>query len=76
MSKKFINNEQNCVQESIKGLGYQMAEYIDLIYQNTENDDEIPIISIKEEFLIGNNNVRLVCGGGSGHEPAHGGYVC
>ena len=53
-----------------------MAENIDLIYQDKINDDEIPIVSIKKEQLLGNNMVRIISGGGSGHEPAHGGYVC
>ena len=22
------------------------------------------------------NRVKIICGGGSGHEPAHAGYVC
>ena len=76
MSKKFINSEDKVVQESIKGLAYQMADIIDLVYQSEVNEDEIPIISVKKDLLLNNNKVRLVCGGGSGHEPAHGGYVC
>ena len=52
-----------------------MNGVIDLVYQDEVNDEEIPIVSLKSS-LLDNNNVKLVCGGGSGHEPAHAGYVC
>ena len=71
-----MNAEATVVQESLRGLGIHMAEHIDLVYQDKVNDDEIPIVSIKKDKLLGDNKVRIVCGGGSGHEPAHGGYVC
>ena len=48
-SKKFINAEETVVQESLRGLGIQMAQNIDLVYQDKVNDDEIPIVSIKKE---------------------------
>jgi dihydroxyacetone kinase len=75
-SKKFINSEEFCVQESITGLATVMNAQIDLIYQGKVNADEIPIVSIKRNVLQTNDKVRLICGGGSGHEPAHGGFVC
>jgi len=53
-----------------------MNNCIDLVYQDQVNTEEIPIVSIKLNSLQTNNKVRLVCGGGSGHEPAHGGFVC
>lgn len=64
------------MQQSLKGLGAIMADKIDLIYQNVADDEEIPTVAIKQKVLQDTNKVRLVCGGGSGHEPSHGGYVC
>ena len=52
-----------------------MNAQIDLVYQSEANADEIPIVSIKKEDFS-TDRVRLVCGGGSGHEPAHAGFVC
>lgn len=75
-SKKFMNSEEFVVQESITGLATVMNSQIDLIYQSKVNADEIPIVSVKKATLQSNDKVRLVCGGGSGHEPAHGGFVC
>ena len=30
---------------------------------------------IYDKSILETKQVRLVCGGGSGHEPAHGGFV-
>jgi len=75
-SKKFINTPETIVQDSLKGLATLMHNHLDIVYQDTANAEEIPIVSIKKSKLLENNRVRIVCGGGSGHEPAHGGYVC
>jgi len=52
-----------------------MNGIIELVYQDKANDEEIPIVSVKRTSLA-KDTVKIICGGGSGHEPAHGGYVC
>jgi dihydroxyacetone kinase-like protein len=61
--KKIINNPNNVVSEALQGLA---KAYPDLKY--TEN---LEVISRKNKT----KKVGLVSGGGSGHEPAHAGYV-
>jgi len=76
-SKKFINAADRAVPTSLEGLAVINNKFIELIYPDGGDDDEaeIPIVTLQPEFLA-NSNVKLVCGGGSGHEPAHAGYVC
>ena len=61
--KKLINNPENLVVEMCKGFVLAHPEL-----QFTESHK---IISRKEKH----NNVALISGGGSGHEPAHAGFV-
>jgi dihydroxyacetone kinase-like protein len=61
--KKIINNPNNVVSEALLGLA---KAYPELKY--TEG---LEVISRKEK----GKKVGLVSGGGSGHEPAHAGYV-
>jgi phosphoenolpyruvate---glycerone phosphotransferase subunit DhaK len=61
--KKIINHPNNVVSEALLGLS---KAYPELKY--TEN---LEVISRKEK----RKKVGLVSGGGSGHEPAHAGYV-
>ncbi|MGB7604098.1 MAG: dihydroxyacetone kinase subunit DhaK [Lutisporaceae bacterium] len=61
--KKIINHPNNVVSEALQGLA---KAYPELKY--TEN---LEVISRKEK----KKKVGLVSGGGSGHEPAHAGYV-
>ena len=74
-SKKFINSPDKAVQESIRGLAIMMRGIIELVYQNQVNSEEIPIVALNRNDLA-KESVKLICGGGSGHEPAHAGYVC
>ena len=39
---------------------------------NLNSADAIPVVYQKSRDL---SKVALICGGGSGHEPAHAGYV-
>ena len=61
--KKIINDPNNVVGDMLKGM--QISNH-NIIY-NSEKD----VIARK----IKSNKVGLVSGGGSGHEPAHAGYV-
>jgi dihydroxyacetone kinase-like protein len=64
--KKLINSPENIVLESITGLG---AAFGDLIKIHTD-----PIYITRADAPV-RNKVALVSGGGSGHEPMHGGFV-
>jgi dihydroxyacetone kinase-like protein len=64
--KKFINNPADIVPESLAGLG---AAHPDLLRIDLENQ----LVLRKDAPVRG--KVALVSGGGSGHEPLHGGFV-
>src|SRR5213595_2410073 len=64
--KKFINAPEDVVQESLAGLG---AAHPDLVRIDFENQ----LVLRKDAPVAG--KVALVSGGGSGHEPLHGGFV-
>jgi dihydroxyacetone kinase-like protein len=65
-SKKFINDPADVVQESLTGLGQAHA---DLLRIDVENQ----LVLRKDAPVSG--KVALISGGGSGHEPLHGGFV-
>jgi dihydroxyacetone kinase-like protein len=64
--KKFINEPADVVKESLTGLGLAHA---DLVRVDLENQ----LVLRKDAPVEG--KVALVSGGGSGHEPLHGGFV-
>ena len=64
--KKFLNNPDDLVPESLAGL---VAAHSDLLTV----DQESQIVVRKGAPVSG--KVALVSGGGSGHEPLHGGFV-
>src|SRR6266481_549418 len=64
--KKFINAPDDVVQESLAGLG---AAHPDLVRIDAENQ-----LVIRKDAPV-KGKVALVSGGGSGHEPLHGGFV-
>jgi dihydroxyacetone kinase-like protein len=64
--KKFLNEPDDIVRESLAGLG---AAHPDLVRVDFENQ----IVIRKDAPKQG--KVALVSGGGSGHEPMHGGFV-
>jgi dihydroxyacetone kinase-like protein len=64
--KKFLNNPDDFVSESLSGLA---AAHADLLRVDLENQ----IVVRKDAPVSG--KVGLVSGGGSGHEPLHGGFV-
>jgi phosphoenolpyruvate---glycerone phosphotransferase subunit DhaK len=64
--KKFINIPEEIVKESLAGLE---AAHPDLVRIDSENQ----LVLRKDAPVSG--KVALVSGGGSGHEPLHGGFV-
>ncbi|TDO83453.1 dihydroxyacetone kinase DhaK subunit [Halanaerobium saccharolyticum] len=65
MGKKLINDPDNVVQEMIEGIVMASS-------QRLEKLDSYNIVVRKDAPV---EKVGLVSGGGSGHEPAHAGYV-
>src|SRR6202158_1137229 len=66
LMRKFLNNPADVVKESLKGLA---AAHPDLLRYDVANQ----IIVRKDAPRKG--KVTLISGGGSGHEPLHGGFV-
>lgn len=64
--KKVINNPEHVVEEMLEGIVYAHPEYI----KKLENAN----VLVRKNYPI-QGKVALVSGGGSGHEPAHGGFV-
>lgn len=64
--KKVINNPENVVEEMLKGIVMAYPEYLRKI-------DGFDVLVRKNSPIEG--KVAIVSGGGSGHEPSHGGYV-
>ena len=62
--KKLINKTENIVREMLEGLA---EAYPDIL-------EKIPDFNIIKRKTV-SSKVNLVSGGGSGHEPAHAGYV-
>lgn len=63
--KKVINNPEYVVEEMLEGMTYAYPQYLSKL--------ESANVLVRKE--INNNKVALVSGGGSGHEPSHGGFV-
>lgn len=63
--KKLINDKNNIVEEVVQGMVKAFPEKLDRV----ENETIIVRKNKKE------GKVALISGGGSGHEPAHAGYV-
>ncbi|MEG2897086.1 MAG: dihydroxyacetone kinase subunit DhaK, partial [Eubacterium sp.] len=63
--KKFINDVENVENEMLEGILYAHHDYV----------TRIPGFDVLVRTDKKENKVALVSGGGSGHEPAHAGYV-
>ena len=63
--KKFINKPENCEEEMILGLAKAYPDYIRKL-----DCGNVIVRACKKE-----DKVALISGGGSGHEPAFGGYI-
>lgn len=66
--KQFINEKENIVQEAINGL-------IEVSGGKLARLDGYPHIRVVLRTDWDRSNVALISGGGSGHEPAHAGFV-
>ena len=64
--KKFVNKVDNILKESLSGFG---KAHPDIIKVNLSPD------FIFRANKASNSKVALISGGGSGHEPLHGGFV-
>ncbi|QXL48567.1 dihydroxyacetone kinase subunit DhaK [Lactobacillus johnsonii] len=65
--KKIINDPSNVVSEMVDGLVRAYPQYL------TQIDGTEVVVRTNKDSMKG--KVGLVSGGGSGHEPAHAGYV-
>lgn len=63
--KKIINNPDNVVEEMLNGMVASHPEYLERL-------EGFDVVTRKNKK---SDKVTLVSGGGSGHEPAHGGFV-
>ncbi|XP_076100238.1 triokinase/FMN cyclase-like isoform X2 [Mytilus galloprovincialis] len=66
--KKLVNTVERCVDENLEGLvavnpGLRLVDGHRVVVRTDIND------------AIASGKVSLICGGGSGHEPAHAGFV-
>ena len=64
--KKFVNEVENILTESLTGFGKAHSDIIE--------------VKLSPDFVFRknkskNDKVALISGGGSGHEPLHGGFV-
>lgn len=69
MSDLILNNKESFVMDSIEGTLYT-ASRENLTFLDFNND-----IKIVARNDWNKDKVALICGGGSGHEPAHAGFV-
>jgi dihydroxyacetone kinase len=65
LPKYFLNDKDSIVSDFLTGLSYSNNN---LVYYKDCN-------VIIDKSQLKENKVRLICGGGSGHEPAHAGFV-
>ena len=63
--KKIINQVERVEEEMIQGMVKAYPDYLKKL------DDELVLVRAQKK----SGKVALISGGGSGHEPAHGGYV-
>ncbi len=64
--KKLINNPENVVRESLEGLAVAHPDLVKVHFD--------PNFVIRADAPV-QGKVAVISGGGSGHEPMHGGYV-
>lgn len=63
--KKVINKPEHVVEEMLEGMVYAYPQYVKKL-------DNFNVLVRKDSKI---DKVTLVSGGGSGHEPSHGGFV-
>jgi phosphoenolpyruvate---glycerone phosphotransferase subunit DhaK len=64
--KKLINNPEDVVRESLEGMAYAHGDLIKVMYD--------PNFVVRADAPV-QGKVGVISGGGSGHEPMHGGFV-
>jgi dihydroxyacetone kinase-like protein len=64
--KKFVNRPEDIVPESLHGLESAHPDLVRVDYEN--------VVVLRKDAPV-SGKVALVSGGGSGHEPLHGGFV-
>src|SRR5262245_37178293 len=64
--KKLINDPENVVKEALKGMELACSDLIKVHYN--------PNFVMRADAPV-KDKVALISGGGSGHEPMHGGFV-
>ncbi|MFT5880505.1 MAG: dihydroxyacetone kinase [Moritella sp.] len=69
MSRLFTNNKATLVHDAIDGILYSNK------HNNLSRLDVDPMIRIVTRNDWTQDKVAIICGGGSGHEPAHAGFV-
>ncbi|MBC8549756.1 MAG: dihydroxyacetone kinase subunit DhaK [Candidatus Brocadiales bacterium] len=65
---QFVNDVNACVTEALEGVA--RGSFGNLVLVRDKN-----VIILNPENLRNKSNVAIVCGGGSGHEPAHSSFV-
>lgn len=65
--KKLINDPEDVVRESVQGFGHAHDDIVTVL-------EEPPFVIARKDAPVA-GKVVLVSGGGSGHEPLHGGFV-
>src|SRR5512147_14813 len=64
--KKLINKPENVVREELEGIAYAHSDLVKVCYE--------PAYIVRADAPIA-GKVGVISGGGSGHEPMHGGFV-
>lgn len=65
---QFVNNVSSCVTEVLEGVA--LGSFGNLVLVRDKN-----VIMINPQKERNRSRVAIVCGGGSGHEPAHSSFV-
>lgn len=73
MAKHFMNDRKNYIHETIEGLVKSNSERLSRL----EGSNSIKVVFRRDwnKEVEGKSNVAIISGGGSGHEPAHAGFV-
>ena len=66
-AKKLLNKTENVVSEMIEGALLAHSGLVSLVPHN--------VLMRRDYNLVKSDNVALISGGGSGHEPSHAGFV-
>ncbi|KAF9975794.1 Dihydroxyacetone kinase 2 [Actinomortierella ambigua] len=67
MSKHFVTDPKTLVKDSLQGFV--------LANPHLAFDENEKVVYTRDLAAVRSNQVTMFCGGGSGHEPAHAGYV-